>query len=70
MNRKKRNTLDSACAQAVWNKADDGIRVTKTFGEMYPDVPIELRDIRVDTMELHVFPKGTKRAIKKWLNQE
>ena len=55
--------------EKIWVKADDVTERSLTLGELYDGVPKELRDVVVLQMEIDFFPKGKRRAIKKWLNR-
>ena len=53
----------------VCKKADDVTHSWKSFSEIWGDnVPAEFNGL-VEVFEIHIYPKGYKRKLKKWLTE-
>lgn len=65
-----KNMLGELLYNEVWEKSHDAIERTVTLGELYNNVPEELKNKRVRVLELHSFEPEDKEAIVTWLNRE
>jgi hypothetical protein len=54
----------------LWKKADDIIETSRTLGEIYDNVPNDLKEVPVKVLEIHIFPKKFKKKINYFLNEE
>lgn len=53
----------------IMKRSHDFVERTMSFGELYENVPDELKDVRVNVLEIHSYKKKDKKKIIKWLNR-
>ena len=62
--------LSNGTYNKIWKKADDAIERVVRLSDIYDDVPEELKDVFVHTLELHFIERGKRTKVKKWLNRK
>jgi len=54
----------------MWEVSDDAIGTTTRFGDLYNNVPDDLKDVMVTVAEFHMFPDDKREAMLTWLNRK
>lgn len=62
-------TTDKQLAK-IWRDGDDVSQYTRSLGELYENVPDSLKDIDIDILEIHSFPKEHFKRIQAFLNSD
>lgn len=70
MKKEKKELFRSKSAKKLMKKSDDFILTSRPMSVIYENGPKELADLEISVLELHVFPKGKKKALLKWLNRK
>lgn len=66
-----KNLFNSKEAKILWKTADDAIRSGRLLSEIYDNVPKEIADVQIETLEFHRIDCNSKQKKKvlKWLNE-
>lgn len=65
-----RKVLGKKVYNKIWKRSHDAIDRIQTLGELYENVPKNLKNKNVYVTELHQFEEKDKKEIINWLNRD
>ena len=71
MIRNKKHLFDSKQADFLWKKSDDAYRSTWLLSDLYNNVPVKLRNVKVNILRFEIIEESSKikKEVLKWMNK-